>query len=54
MPYETPTSVRRPFNQVASFTPSVAVIYSTSVLNRAAIGCRDAFQELAPAHRVKI
>jgi len=54
MPCETPIFVRRPFNQVASFTPSITVMYSGLVVDKAAIGCRDAFQEIALAHRVKI
>jgi len=53
-PCETASYIRRPFNQIASFAPSVAAMYSTAIVDRAAISCRDAFQEIAPAHSVKI
>ena len=49
-----PSSMRRPRNHIASLTPSVAAIYSASVVGKATIDYKDAFQEIPPAYKVKM
>jgi len=53
-PFEIPGSVIRHFNHVASFKSLVAMIYSASIVDKAAIGYKDAFQKIESAHRVKM
>jgi len=43
VPCVMPSSIPRLHNEVTSFTPSVAATYSTSIVDRAAMDCRDAF-----------
>lgn len=50
----TPNSIIRPYNQIGSLTPSIAATYSTSIVDKAVLDCNDAFQEITPAHRVKM
>ena len=47
-------SLTNPLNQIASFTPSMSEIYSASVVDKATIDCRLAFQLIAELHKVKI
>ena len=42
------------FNRIPFFTPSVKDMYSASVVGKATVGCKEAFQLIAHPNRVKM